>query len=507
MVESAVNSKIQLNLSDPGMTWLHRAGMAGLWMTLKQLEQLYPTSKDRAGNLTWLLNSRSISLNWQGQDYIVLDWLLKQSFQISDEGLIRLIGLNFPALDIQTQIIFHLGITGTFLQHNKLFQSAGKESKSLTIDGIEILVNYKKAAAYAHQNFAQNLCDKQDQFLQEPIHIAGWLYPGAVMRHAAFIKKTKFAEKPEYALALLFAPVACRYFVLRAQAKNTQYVLVVPEVNDLEVYGSSGFWKLGNLGYKHFYVSSLGDAGLRALTYETTRELVKQNKVQRCQVILFATLTWSKPQKTRREIAVVEATEEVNFCYQLVHKNFPEYRVVEHKNGNFITTSLIRGIMADNLAKGLPWWRNFYSKTQNKNFLKEIFFENTAIYKMIQNSKWELDAQKLFVKACHEALRKIYAKIYSKAKENEYAQIERENIRISSQLRRCTNAENFRKFIAEFWGRAGQLSILQEHWEELLPMITGIMDWKLARDLTFIAIASYPKSNKTEAEASENNHE
>lgn len=188
--------------------------------TLKQLEQLYPTSQDRPSNLTWLLNSRSISLNWEGQDYIVLDWLLRQSFQISNGGLIRLTGLNVTPLDSQTQIIIHLGIRGTFLQHNTFFKSAGKESKLLTIDGIEIVVEYHKAAAYAHQNFAQNLCDKQGQLLQEPIPIAGWLYPGAVMRHAAFSKETKFAEKPEYALALLFAPVACRYFVFRQASKK-----------------------------------------------------------------------------------------------------------------------------------------------------------------------------------------------------------------------------------------------------------------------------------------------
>ncbi|WP_189524940.1 hypothetical protein [Nostoc sp. 'Peltigera membranacea cyanobiont' 232] len=42
VVASVVNPKIQLNLGDPSITWIHRAGIAGLWMTLKQLEKLYP---------------------------------------------------------------------------------------------------------------------------------------------------------------------------------------------------------------------------------------------------------------------------------------------------------------------------------------------------------------------------------------------------------------------------------------------------------------------------------
>lgn len=494
MIQSGVNSKIQLNLSDPGMTLLHRVGMAGLWMTLKQLEQLYSTPAERLGNLTWSLTPRSISLNWEGQDFSALDWLLKRSFQITQEGLISLTGLNFPELDIQTKIIIHLGITRTFLQHYQCFKSAGKESKLLTVDGIKLVVEYKKAANYAHQHFAKYMCDKDGQLLHEPIGIAGWLYPGAVVRHYAFKEQTKFEEKAEHTLALLFAPVACQYFILRSytQAKKMQYALVVPEISDLEVY-TARFWELGNLGYKHFHVSSLGDAGLRFLTYETTRELVKHNQAQRCQVISFGKVIWSKQQKTRTEIAVVEATEEVNFCYQRVASCFPESRVVEHKDGNFITTSMSRGIIADNLAKSLPWWSNFYIKTKNNNLFKQVFYENQGIYNMIQNCEWNLDAQKLFVKACHEALRRIYAKIYDKTKEDEYAQIERENIRILSQLGRCTNAGNFREFISKLWGRAGHLSILEEHWEELLSITTGMGDWKIARDLTFIAIASYPK--------------
>lgn len=70
VVASVVNPKIRLNLGDPSITWIHRAGIAGLWMTLKQLEKLYPIPTKRPGNLTWLLAPRSISLEWQGQDFI-----------------------------------------------------------------------------------------------------------------------------------------------------------------------------------------------------------------------------------------------------------------------------------------------------------------------------------------------------------------------------------------------------------------------------------------------------
>ncbi|MBC6434646.1 CRISPR-associated protein Cas8a1/Csx13 [Nostoc sp. HG1] len=193
-------------------------------------------------------------------------------------------------------------------------------------------------------------------------------------------------------------------------------------------------------------------------------------------------------------MAVVEATEIIDIIYKLSCISFSDYRIIKYKSINFIISNVLKGIIADNLVKGFLWWNNLYIKIRNVNLLKLILSEDKGIYEMIEHSQWDIKAQKLFIQACHEALKKIYAKIYDRTKEGQYAQIERENIRILSQLGRCTNIENFRKFIAEFWGRAGQLSILEEHWEELLPLISGIMDWKVAKDLTFIAIASYPKS-------------
>lgn len=492
MIESAVNHKIKLDLRDPAMTWLHLAGMAGLWMTLRQLEQLYPTSTERLSNLTWSLTPHSISLDWQGQDLIVLDWLLKQSFQIGDEGLISLMGLNSQTMDVQTQITIHLGITGTFLQHNQFFKSAGDASKRFIIDGRKIIVEYKKAASYAHQHFAQNLCDQQGQLLQEPIGIVGWLYPGAVVRHYAFKKHTQFEENPARAFALLFAPVACQYFILRSrlEPQQSQYVLVVPEITDLELYARR-CWSLKDLGYKNFHASSLGDAGLRFLTSEKTIAIAKHTRVERCQVISFGKATWSKQQKTRTQITVVEAEQTVSCSYEFICDRFPETRLFKYENKYFVIPSLAREIVADSLLRNLPWWANFSTKINSSELFKQISLEKDGLHQMIQDTEWDDNAQKLFVKACHEALRITYAKIYSRTKDGKYAQIERKNEQLRAELGCCKNAAAFRQFITIFWSRAGQNSILQEYWEELLSLTTGRIDWQIARDLTLLAFASY----------------
>ncbi|MDZ8238655.1 MAG: type I-MYXAN CRISPR-associated Cas8a1/Cmx1 [Nostoc sp. ChiQUE01a] len=503
--KNLLKPKIRLNLSDPNLTILHTAGFAGFSMTLRQLERLYPESVKRPSNLSWSLTPRAISLDWDGkEDLKVLDWLLKQSFQISDKGLIRLIGRNYQTVNIQSQIIIHLGITGTFLQHNKFFKSAGHTSETLIIDGMEAVVDYDKADEYAHQIFAKHLCNKQGQLLQEPIGIVGWLYPGAVMRHAVFSKETKFHEKPELALALLFAPVACHYFVLQSQLqhKKPDFALVIPQVTDLEVYAQH-CWNLNDLDYNYFHASSLGDAGLKFFTYETSIGQALFNQVERCQVMLFRKAPWSKQQKTRTETAVLLINKQVNVFYKLSCKFLPNYNYFQNQNKIFFIANLLRGIIADNLINGLPWWFNLPKELNCNYFYKLSNNDKKGIYQMIYNSEWDTETKKLFIKCIHETLKIRYAKIYARTKEDEYAQIERENIRIISQLNRCTNAVNFRKFIAEFWGKAGHNQILQENLDEMLSITTGISDWRIAKDLTFIALASYAKSKTTEPNTSE----
>ena len=167
MIAKAVKPKIDLRLNDPGMTMLHCAGVEGLYMTLKALAKRYPTLKSRQGNFKWVLRNTSISLDWKGDDYAALDWLFKESFQISNDGLISLTGLNLQSWE--AQLATHIGIKNTFLQHNSFFTSAEDASISLYINGLEVLVNYKKAKSYAHQNFAEKLCDENGQLSEQPI--------------------------------------------------------------------------------------------------------------------------------------------------------------------------------------------------------------------------------------------------------------------------------------------------------------------------------------------------
>ncbi len=500
MIAKAVKPKIELRLNEPGMTMLHRAGVAGLYMTLKALEKRYSTLKSRQGDIKWVLTTNSISLNWEGDDYAALDWLFRESFQISDLGLISLTGLNPQTMSWETQLATHIGIKNTFLQHQSYFKKTGDASQSLMIDGFKVRVEYQKAKSYAHQEFAKNLCDKNGQLLQKQIAITGWLYPGAVRKHYAFKQQTQFTETLQRTLALLFAPVACLYFIFPKSylhETKTQYFLVIPDIKDLIIYTQQRK-QLYNWDYQKFYSSGYSDASLRFLINQKAINLAKKNRIERCQVITFGKTQWTGFQKIRKSVEVVNPTDKIISNYQLCDRYFNN-RVVEWEEGNFIATSIVRELITENLAKDFPWWHNFALAVRNKDLFKLISYEKEGLQQMVRNADWDEEPQKLFVKACHQALYQIRGKLSGRANENEYVQFDRENERIRSGLIRCQNSEDFRHFMtANFWSKGGIISILADHWEELMPLTTKPENWKLARDLALLALASYKKPEQSD---------
>jgi hypothetical protein len=75
---------LTLKLFDPGMTHLHRVGLAGLYMTLQRLD---PAKYAEAGG--WELNPQSVKLHWTRTPRDLLEPIIKKSFGISPEGIIQ----------------------------------------------------------------------------------------------------------------------------------------------------------------------------------------------------------------------------------------------------------------------------------------------------------------------------------------------------------------------------------------------------------------------------------
>lgn len=499
---------VELHLGDPSFTILHSAGVAGLWMTLNQLER----EKVRPSNINWKLEQRKVTLSWQGNDLEVLDWLLTESFQVY-KGMIAFRGLDSKTMPLSSQIIMHEGVLGTFLQLANLYKSGGIEKHSFQIEEgkPELVVQYKTIESYPHQSFAKELCDRQGQLYKTPIRIKGWLNPGAAVRHYAFEAQTSFEESPANALALLFAPVACSYFRLRSyKEKKTLFALVIPQVTDLLAFSTLRQQdKQRELGYQKFFASGTGDAGLRFLVDIAAADTANTYETPRCQVVTLGSVAWSEQQKTRTEIRIVEATPEVCHNYKVADAWLPD-KYFTGENGCFIKSSFARELVADNLTRSRPWYFGLSTKVNNENLFQQLSYERGGLYSMVQNTQWDSKTEQLFVQACHEALSRIYGQAKEQANDNADKQkaddthrqnliqksFEKEAIKIRSALARCKNAKAFRLFIANFWNKAGRVPTFAQNSDILMELISPRGDWRTGRDLALLSLVSYKGTGK-----------
>ena len=78
---------INLELNGPGMSPLHRAGMAGLFMTLNYLDK----TGEKIDGLSWSYGGTSIELLFSGDVLKSLGMLLKRSFSTDNQGLIHIL--------------------------------------------------------------------------------------------------------------------------------------------------------------------------------------------------------------------------------------------------------------------------------------------------------------------------------------------------------------------------------------------------------------------------------
>ena len=82
--------KMTIRLNAPGMTSLHKAGLAGLYMTL----QTFDEANVKIKGLDWQLEPKSVVLSWHDEtSQAAFESLIEKSFWL-DDGFIRLTGLE-----------------------------------------------------------------------------------------------------------------------------------------------------------------------------------------------------------------------------------------------------------------------------------------------------------------------------------------------------------------------------------------------------------------------------
>ncbi|MBD1898152.1 type I-MYXAN CRISPR-associated Cas8a1/Cmx1 [Coleofasciculus sp. FACHB-129] len=499
--------KISLSLDTADTTIMHRAGMTGLYMTLKRLEKQYPSSHQRGGHISWFLTADTIELFWKGSDFVALSWLIKKSFQLDDTGLIHLTGLDNDGIDLRQKIHIHEGICAVFLRHNKFYQAGAIVNTELKVEEKKVEYQYKSLNWYAHQTFAEKLCEANTQQLrQDYVQITSWLYLGGIVRHARTEYTTKLEEKPEYALALLFVPVVCHYCLLHIpsedlkEKKAHRYLVVIPEIKDFED-ASQRRWRLQQLETKQFHVGSLGEGGL--LYYSLDDIQPEGDYYQACQVWLYEKMNQTSRQRTLMSIEEIKIDQNTLITYQQVQKYFQtNYQKIKTKQ-IFINVNLIRSLIADNLVKGIHWWSNFWEKLvieDSKGYLfNQLFFNREGFTIMAEKS--EEDKQYLiFVKVFQQAMKGNFAKTYAKtedakAEEGKESPIKKKVERLRAEINYCYDELSFQEYLSDFLVRGGLNKYFNEHQEEILLLIKN-SPWQKLRIWSLLAIASYKPKDK-----------
>jgi CRISPR-associated protein Cas8a1/Csx13 len=390
----AIQPRISLFLGALDTTIMHRAGMAGLYMTLQRLEEKYPDPHQRAGHFLWKMTPDTIELSWQGSDVVALYWLLKESFKLDRKGLIHLTGIENNTTNLRQKIHIHEGICAVFLRHNKFFNATKLSTAKIRIETQEIDYKYKPLTWYSHQSFARTLCEINTGKLEKDyLQITSWLYLGGIVRHARASKTTKLEEKPEYAFALLFVPVICQYFLLNLfseelKKKHPQrYLVVIPDVNNFE-RASQRRRELQRLSIEQFYVNSMEEAGLIYYSLDEDKEDEIHDRI--CQVLLYEKINQASRQRTLTRVEEIVIDRELLLTEKLIEQYFqPNFQRVSSKD-ILIKVNTVRSLIRENLVKRLPWWSNFWKKLveddQKGYLLKQLLYNKRGLKMMIENS-------------------------------------------------------------------------------------------------------------------------
>lgn len=520
---------LRIGLFDPGMTTLHRVGLAGLWMTLDALEREEPetvVALQKAGG-RWQLERTGIELSWREAGGDFFKRLFEVSFRLTQDGRIWLTGVGHPDRSGDLGVTLQDALLGSYLQHGK-HRRADPPNKprgalALTIDETQVPVRYRRVSRYQHQVAGKDF--RPDR----PLPVKGWLFPGGAVRHSGYETATALTEPPGRWLALLYAPVATVYFWVRrpGTAIRPSVCLVLVEVDDLSTLATLRR-ELFRWPVKELMVSGAADAALRILGVREAEHVREALESARCQVITFGKVGWVQAQQVR--VDVFDAAQlplRARQQYALLHHALPalppEPRSSEQRGhptrrgataaaetpGNDVIrrylVSPVPDLAARNLVGARPWWADVARLLGNRS-LRQEFERHGAVLRQQQGPKGGLAAvvrnslafndlgAETIVRACHEAWRRRLGQLGEEAKRGRSTfatLVERERVRWWVALANCRNLATLRTALTNIWARAGgPIPVLQQNWREILPYLTEAR-WQEARDLALLALVSY----------------
>jgi CRISPR-associated protein Cas8a1/Csx13 len=516
---------LTMNLFAPGMSALHRAGLGGLACTLRAIERHHANGllSDEAlpapfdGDLPpWEIDDQSITLRFGKPENAggFLKRLFDFAFQLRTDGLIFLPGQFRVAPSAAVLADLQLGLMLTFLQHGKVRQLektptlTSHDSEGNGLPGVQ--VEYRKCSGFKHRDGWQELVDKRDCLSMTNIKTDGPVSPGSVVRHVAYTTDTATSDPPMRMLPLYFALVGC----LPLSVNRGVAALVVPEVGSLLDFITDRPL-MSPTSPKQCVISNAADGALQAQIRSKSRSIISGLPIPGAYAMTFRPTPWASQQKSRVATIHVPSTAPTDLeRYELALALLPirivgrvakvstgkgKQKVTTEHTESFRADSVVRPLIAENLALGRPWYAGFIQlMTKNnpatdKPFRNQLSFERKGLNAMIQDSKmWDEEGEALIVQAVHKAMSMRYAQIADENKSNSKAmsnRMERFREKLRLDLAGSKTASHVRFALTDLFSRGGNNAVLRDGWQKILPVLRK--DWQLARDLGLLALASY----------------
>jgi CRISPR-associated protein Cas8a1/Csx13 len=554
-------------LSDEGMDLLERAGLVGLYMTLRSatetgidLSPLCWQSKD--------LKRDSVTVRWTGPAEAAFARLMEWAWQVKD-GVLYLPAVHDAkdAALLQNRVAMHNGIMRTFFQHTNVQPKGEPITQIITLDeNRTVSVSYQppiirppkvKEGSEAPKEKApkkllkpwkdvNDLFDRKGEFQSDLVELSNWVHPGIAPRYGG---EGAWKGMPQRAILLMLAPTTC--FFLRLQGEGGNWVVVIPDVHDLEEV--DGRRRRMTLNPDFVDVASLGDAGLQFLAEYATWSPRKTLKTG-CRVVAMGKVSYYANQSIRKSVLDVSPSLLPIKRYRILHREMENVYVAHKieatdnveqtgksrqrkkkqsdatkptkdgpKAAGFIRLPAARGRIADNLVSGRPWYTDLFipliwnldeAERERKKlgasieraWFQTVCFQRSKLMKLIaEDDMWDTEAEKVFVESFWETLDALYAQEAAATERGGSRTVTERFEDLNDEIRRrLTQAKTrtlLRAALADLFAKAGRQKTIRSHPAVVWRLIDHEDQWRKGRDLALLALASHRKKEERESAA------
>jgi CRISPR-associated protein Cas8a1/Csx13 len=459
-------SEYTLSLFDPNTLLPHRAGIAGLALALSILN-----SKDAP--LDWVVTEDSIKLTWEGVDRDAVKWLLDNTYRLKNGYL------DVPALklDNQSSYTFTRGIMASFLQHSqqrKLSDVTTPLTFQIEEGQPEIKVDFRPLLSCYYTGDMKDAFNTKGGFKPQ-IALKGHHLPGLVECFA----NGAYQESPTGFLSLLFLPLACGYY----QLPSLRSAVAIPEVHDLKK------WVLHKQNfaartYRDFRSSGAGESALHFLVQEKTLSDVDLANVDYCEVYQLGKQTWDGNQSyLKQAVYRVKAIDRVLKIYQSAYSSFPAQVKISDKGDPWLAISKALPWICDNLVVGKPWFSGFFEFRKQNDFLERKGLITMTEY-LSENEQVLFDA----VQGAFSAyLRGQHVQATKQGRKIDYGQV---TDKVVYRLQRPSTQQEFATALVDFLSQF-RSKAMRAAGPQIYAWIHREANWRSARDLALLAVATY----------------